>query len=102
MLMTPIHSIVSGAGDDTDGSSDLTAIPNDASGVKAKVVLITVSEDTYVLPVLAGGAVTNATGAIVTPESGGLVLDVAGFHSIAYLQVSGAGRICINPMETGA
>ena len=101
MLVTPIYSITSGAGDDIDGSSDTTAIPNDASGVKAKTVLITVSAAAYILPVQSGGAVTSAAGTIVTPESGGIALAVGGFHSIAYLQVSGAGQINISPLEAG-
>jgi len=100
----PLISVATGggAGDDIDGSSDTTAIPNAADGNPAKVCLITVSEDAYVLPVLTGGAVTTTTGFIVTPESGGVMLDTTGFDLIAYLQVSTAGRICITPLETGA
>lgn len=100
----PVISIpaAGGAGDDIDGTSDTTAIPNAADANPARVCLITVSEDAYVLPVLTGGAVTTTTGIIVTPESGGIMLDTAGYDLIAYLQVSGAGRICITPMETGA
>jgi hypothetical protein len=98
----PVISVpaAGGAGAVVGGTSATTAIPNTADGKTALVCLITVSEDTYVLPVLTGGAVTNVTGIIVTPESGGILLHTGGIDLIAHLQVSGAGRICITPIES--
>jgi len=94
-------AITPGTGDDVDGTTDSVTIPDNAAGDRARRVLVTVSEDTYVLPGAAGVTVTATTGIIVTPESGGKVLDVGGYVAIAYLQVSGAGRICVTPVATG-
>ena len=98
MNVTPVYKITSGAGDDIDGSSDTTEIPNDSGGTKAKTVMICVSVAAYVLPVQSGGAVTASTGTQIGPNER-LVLDVSGFHSIAYLQVAGNGQITISPVE---
>ena len=88
-----------GTGDDIDGSSDSVTIPNDASGVKAKFVPVSVSEDAYILAGPSGDTITTSNGIILTPESGGIVLDVTGYVKIYYMQVSGAGRICIKPLS---
>ena len=90
------------SGDDINDSSDTTAIPNDASGVQASTVLVTVTADAYVRPVVSGGTVTNANGVIITPECGGMMFNVRGLGAsaaIAYLQVSGVGRITIAAVE---
>jgi hypothetical protein len=96
-----VYSVAAGggAGDDVDGTSDTTTIPNAAGGVKPRAILITVSEDTYVLVGVSGETVTTTNGTIVTPESGGIVFDCAGHTAVAYKQVSTGGRICISPLE---
>lgn len=92
-----------GTGVATTTSAVDTAIPDDASGAQARTVLITVSEDTWVLPISAGGSVVAVgTGIIVTPESGGIVLNVSGYGDaaeISHLRVSAVGRINICPLE---
>lgn len=97
--MAPIKmDTADGTGDNIDGSSDSVTIPNDASGVKAKFVHVSVSEDAYVLANAAGDTITTTNGIIVTPESGGIILDVTGYAKIYYLQVSTGGRICVKPV----
>lgn len=87
-----------GVGADTGAASVATALPNDANGTLARRVRVSVSVAAYVLPCLVGGAVTNATGTIVNPETP-LDLFVGGVTHIAHLQVASAGRITITPIN---
>lgn len=103
-MKTPVCPlrVGSGVGEDVDGTPDTIALPNAANGAVAEMVLVTVTEDTYVLPVKTGGAVATTTGIIVTPESGGILLNVKGLQLIAHVQVSATGNtqnITVNPVE---
>ena len=81
-----------------------TVLPNDASGVQASTVLVTVSIATYVRVIAAGGtSVTSSNGIVVTPESGGVVLNTRGYKAsaeLSHMRVgSSDGRICIIALE---
>lgn len=94
--------ILTGVGEDVDGTPDTIALPTLPGGGTAEIVLVTVTEDTYVLPVLTGGAVATTTGIIVTPESGGLLLNVMGLNAIAHVEVAASGNtqnITVNPVD---
>ncbi|MDP3677310.1 MAG: hypothetical protein Q8R44_19795 [Novosphingobium sp.] len=88
-------------GEATGGSSDNLAIPNDASGNKAKRIWVNVTSAAYILPTTASGSVTSTTGMVLSPGDGGIILEVASstFVSIAHLQVAAAGRISIASVE---
>lgn len=86
-------------GEDVDSSSDSIAIPT-VGGVSARRVLITVSTATYVSAGNgSGGTITNANGILVTPESGGLIMDVVGSTHIYHIRSAADGRITITPLE---
>jgi hypothetical protein len=86
-----------GTGAATGGSSVATAVP-DVNGVNAPRVLVTVSAAAYILPGISA-TVTSSNGFVLTPESGGALISTHGITTISHLQVSGAGRICILPVE---
>lgn len=83
-------------------ASGTTAIPNDSSGVSAKLVMISVitaSEMAVVRPVQAGGSVTTANGLTVI-DSVPRLLWVAGCSHIAHIR--GRSNDCvfnITPVE---
>ena len=87
-------------------ASSVTAIPNDRSGNKAKVVSIralTASETAAVLPVIdsigAGSLVTSSTGIPVSKEQP-LILDVSGYVYIAHIRFGSADvALNITPVE---
>lgn len=81
-------------------TSAQVAIPNNASGVIAKYVRITVASGAaYVKPVLTGTACTANDILVTVGES--IVLNVFGYTHIAYLQESAAVKINILPLEIG-
>lgn len=85
-------------------ASGTTEIPNDSSGVRAKLVLIrviTVSEMAVIRPVTGvGGTVTAANGLPVIDNHEGALLWVAGYSHIAHIR--GRSNNCafnITPVE---
>ncbi len=89
-----------GAGAAPGGVSAAVAIPNDASGNRARFVLISVSKSTYVRP--GDSTVTAAnTDLLVNPQAP-VALNVNGQTHIAHLEAEvAAGRIVISPIEHG-
>lgn len=81
----------------TSGASAHTAIPNDASGGKAKWVLLTGIGLVYVLPSLNSGTVT--TSAIPLPANVSILMDVSGFSHIGSVQSSAAEVFVITPVD---
>lgn len=71
----------------------------------ARVVHVTVTTAAVVRLGPSGVTVTTANGTIITPDSGGLILDTMGFVSIASIRVAlngvaaGDGLICVNPVR---
>lgn len=84
----------------TGGSSTATAIPNDAAGNKATIVLVKVEiAAAFILPGGSGTSVTNTTGTLVGPGDNGLLLHTGSNTHIAHLQQAAAGRISITAIE---
>lgn len=95
-----MHSIQvtgSGASITTSGSSASVAIPTTASGTPARFALVTCTAAAYIRP--GDGSVTATTTDIILQPNYPLKLVVAGFESLAALQVSAAGKVNIVPIE---
>ena len=92
-----IKVITNGAGATTGSSSAVLAIPNDASGVKANKVMVTVGDLTFILP--GSSAATATTSSILISPHAPMIFDVHGITHIAHLEAVAAQRITVVPVE---
>jgi hypothetical protein len=81
----------------TSATSAVTAIPNDASGARAKRVRLQALANCYVRPGTAGSTAT--TGDILLSPNEALVLDVRSFTHIASIQEAVGAKFNISPVE---
>lgn len=95
--MLPQKITVDGAGATTAAASATIAIPNDASGARAKRVIISVEGPTHVLPGLSTAVAT--TGSTIVNPSSPLMIDVYGLTHIAHLELTAAQEIVVTPLE---
>lgn len=91
--------VITGTSVATGAGSVATAIPVAAGGNAPEQVLVTVTEDTYVLPGASTVTAAATTSVLVTPESGGVVFNVKGVTHIGHIRATTSGRIAINPVE---
>ena len=80
-------------------ASAVVAIPNDASGTRARYVYVASTGTAYIRPGVAGTTCTVNDFMLVAGEP--VVLNVQGFTSIAYIQETAAAKINITPVEAG-
>jgi hypothetical protein len=78
-------------------ASARVAIPNDASGNRARVVRIATTGPAYIRP--GDSTVVATANDILVTVSDYLLLNVQGFTNIAYIQETGAQKINITPVE---
>ena len=84
----------------TTGASAHTAIPNDSTGARARVVRISIAAATgfaYIVPSQNTGTVTVSDMPIVAGEA--VFLDVRGFSHIGTLQGTAAILVNITPVD---
>ena len=82
----------------TGASSATVAIPNDASGTRAKFVRITSKGNAYIRPGASTATAAAAT-AILAIAGESLYLNVSGMTHIAHIQETSASVINISPLE---
>jgi hypothetical protein len=81
----------------TSGTSAATAIPNDASGTRAKVVRLQALATCYVRPGFSG--TTATVNDILLSPNEALLLYVKQFTHIAAIQETAAAKFNITPVE---
>lgn len=96
--ITPLR-VTTGTSVATSSGSTATAIPAAQGGNPPEQVLVTVTEDTYVLPGPSTVTAAATTSVLVTPESGGMIFAVKGQTHVAHIRATTDGRIAINPVE---
>ena len=96
--ITPLR-VTTGTSVATTSSNVATAIPVAQGGNAPEQVLVTVTEDTYVLPGASTVVAAATTSVLVTPESGGVIFAVKGCTHIGHIRATTDGRIAINPVE---
>jgi hypothetical protein len=87
-----------GAAVTTGAASAVAAIPNDASGNRARRVRLQALATCYVRPGFAGTACT--TGDLLLTPNEAVFLDVKPFTHIAHLQQAAAAVFVITPVES--
>jgi hypothetical protein len=83
----------------TGAASAAQAIPNDASGQRAKFVRVSSKATAYVQP--GASTVTATTASILISASEALYLNVLGMTHIAHIQETAATIVNITPLEVG-
>jgi hypothetical protein len=81
----------------TGAASGVAAIPNDASGRRARRVRLQALASCYVRPGFAGTTCT-ANDILLTPSEA-VLLEVRQFTHLAHLQESAAARFTMTPVE---
>jgi hypothetical protein len=81
----------------TSAASGTAAIPNDASGGRARRVRLQALASCYVRPGFAGTVCT--TGDLLLTPYAAVLLDVAQFTHVAHLQETAGAKISITPVE---
>lgn len=92
----PIAPKAAGSGAALSTSAAEVTIP-----VGALICLLTVDSDgAYVFPILTGGTAATATNAIlITPASGGVILDTAGYTKITAKATANTPNLAIVPLR---
>ena len=78
-------------------ASAVAAIPNDAAGIRARVVRLQSTGNAYVRPGFSG--TTCTVNDILLSPNESLILNVKPFTHIAYLQETASAKINITPLE---
>lgn len=86
-----------GASITTSGTSASAAIPNDASGTRARFVRVACTVAAYVK--MGPSSVAATTSDILLNPEHQLVLQVGGATHIAAIQVASAGSVSVTPVE---
>jgi hypothetical protein len=101
--MFPLQFVVDATEIATTNSNTATAIPNDGSGNRAQVVLVSCTVATYLKVGESSGTAVAAAGdsVIVNPEHQ-LLLSVQGQTHIGHIRIGGtSGRTSIQPVDNG-
>jgi hypothetical protein len=82
----------------TAGTSATTAIPNDASGSRARWVRLSALASCYVRPGFVGTTATTGDMLLISADS--VCLDVRPYTHIAHIQETAAAKFNITPLDS--